>query len=80
MGRDATAAGVATEPDVHAHGWLHAIVAIDAADVIRTAVFFDAVVIINRGAVDSLALDLRRVDGRIGRSGKCSPRHRHGPA
>ncbi len=80
MGRDAAAARAATDAEVHAYGGLNTIVAVNAADVIRTAVFFDAVVIINRGAVDSLALDLRRVDGRIGRSGKCSPRHRHGPA
>ena len=80
MGRDAAAARAATDAEVHAESGLNTIVAVNAADVIRAAVFFDAVVIINRGAVDSLALDLRRVDGGIGSSGECSPRHRHGPA
>jgi len=58
---------------------LDAIVAVDPADVIGTAVFVEVGVIIDRRAVDPLALDRRRIDGRIvGCLERCI-RHRHGP-
>lgn len=75
MSCDAVAAAVSADADVHTDRRLNAVVAVNSADVFGAAVFFHAVVIINRRAVDALALHLGGVDGRIIRGGECSPRH-----
>lgn len=59
---------------------MHAVVAIDLAEVLGTAVFVDSIVIINGRAVDALALHGGGVNGRIAGGLERRIWHRDGPA
>ena len=67
----------AANADVYAHGRLDAVVAVDAADILRPAVFLDPVVLKRGSVIDPLTLDCRRIDSGITGGLERCVRHRH---